>query len=72
MSHASLVIVHEWQFPNLSTLSLTHVLCVSFLELLESGTAVEHGCLHMCICADVYMGGFQSTGMLTSFCMKKN
>ena len=35
--------------------SLIHILCVSFLELLESGsgTADEHGCVHMCACADV-------------------
>ena len=51
--------------------SLIHILCVSFLELLESGsgTADEHGC------ADVLKeqdAGFQWTGMLTSFCMKRN
>ena len=38
---------------SLQRLPLTHVLCVSVLELLESGATVEHGCLHMCACADV-------------------
>ena len=31
----------------------SHIFCVSFLELLEGGTAVEHDCLQMCACVHV-------------------
>ena len=47
----SLVILHK----SIGSFAITHshIFCVSFLELLEGGIAVEHDCLQMCACVHV-------------------